>query len=133
MGRTIADIAAERRVDPVEVLLDVVLPDRLPLTLVLPSLVPALGASDEGWQIRAAVWKDERTVLGGSDAGAHLDIMCHANYTTAVLGHAVRERGLFSVEEAVPTVHRRARSPLWPPRAGTPRAGLGGRPGGLRP
>ncbi len=101
VGRTVADIAAERGVDPIEVLLDVVLPDRLPLTLVLPSLVPALGASDEGWQIRAAVWKDERTVLGGSDAGAHLDIMCHANYTTAVLGHAVRERGLLSVEEAV--------------------------------
>jgi N-acyl-D-aspartate/D-glutamate deacylase len=101
VGRTVADIAAERGVDPVEVLLDVVLPERLPLTLVLPSLVPALGASDEGWQIRAAVWKDERTVLGGSDAGAHLDIMCHANYTTAVLGHAVRERGLLSVEEAV--------------------------------
>ena len=40
-------------------------------------------------------------MLGGSDAGAHLDIMCHANYTTAVLGHAVRERGLLSVEEAV--------------------------------
>jgi N-acyl-D-aspartate/D-glutamate deacylase len=101
VGRTIAAIAAERGVDPVEVLIDVVLPDRLPLTLVLPSLVPALGASDEGWQIRAAVWKDPRTVLGGSDAGAHLDIMCHANYTTAVLSEAVRERGLLSVEEAV--------------------------------
>jgi N-acyl-D-aspartate/D-glutamate deacylase len=100
-GRTVAGIAAERGVDPVDVLIDVVLVHALPLTLVLPSLVPALGASDEGWQIRAAVWKDPRTVLGGSDAGAHLDIMCHANYTTAVLGDAVRERGLLSVEEAV--------------------------------
>jgi N-acyl-D-aspartate/D-glutamate deacylase len=101
VGRTVADIAAERGVDPVDVLIDVVLPAALPLTLVLPSLVPALGASDEGWQIRAAVWKDPRTVLGGSDAGAHLDVMCHANYTTAVLSEAVRERGLLSVEEAV--------------------------------
>ncbi len=100
-GRTVAAIAADRQVDPVDVLIDVVLPEGLPLTLVLPSLVPALGTSDEGWRVRAAVWKDDRTVLGGSDAGAHLDIMCHANYTTAVLGEAVRRRGLLSIEEAV--------------------------------
>jgi N-acyl-D-aspartate/D-glutamate deacylase len=101
VGRTVAQIAAERHVDPIDVLIDDVMPGRLPLTLVLPSLVPSLGSSDEGWQIRAEVWKDDRTVLGGSDAGAHLDIMCHANYTTAVLGQAVRRRGLLSIEEAV--------------------------------
>ncbi len=40
-------------------------------------------------------------MLGGSDAGAHLDLMCHANYPTVVLGEVVRQRGLLSVEEAV--------------------------------
>ncbi len=40
-------------------------------------------------------------MLGGSDAGAHLDLMCHANYPTVVLGEVVRDRGLLSVEEAV--------------------------------
>ena len=40
-------------------------------------------------------------VLGGSDAGAHLDLMCHANYPTVVLGEVVRDRGLLTVEEAV--------------------------------
>ena len=101
VGRTIADLAGELGVDPIDVLIDVVLPERLPLTLVLPSLVPSLGTSDEGWRARAAVWQDERTVLGGSDAGAHLDVMCHANYTTALLGAAVRDRGLLTLEEAV--------------------------------
>ena len=43
-----------------------------------------------GWRI----WKDPRVVLGGSDAGAHLDLMCHANYPTRVLGEVVRQRGL---------------------------------------
>ena len=36
VGRTIADIAAERGVDPSTCCIDVVLPDRLPLTMVLP-------------------------------------------------------------------------------------------------
>jgi N-acyl-D-aspartate/D-glutamate deacylase len=40
-------------------------------------------------------------MLGGSDAGAHLDLMCHANYPTVVLGEVVRDRGLLGVEEAV--------------------------------
>ena len=40
-------------------------------------------------------------MLGGSDAGAHVDLMCHANYPTVVLGEAVRQRGLLSLEEAV--------------------------------
>ncbi len=40
-------------------------------------------------------------MLGGSDAGAHLDLMCHANYPTVVLGEVVRERGLLSLPQAV--------------------------------
>ena len=101
VGRTVAAIAEDRGMDGIDVLIDLVLPDRLPLTLVLPTLVPSLGNSDEGWVARAQVWRDPRVVLGGSDAGAHLDIMCHANYPTVVLGEAVRERGLLTLEEAV--------------------------------
>lgn len=40
-------------------------------------------------------------MLGGSDAGAHLDLMCHANYPTVVLGEVVRQRGLLSLPEAI--------------------------------
>jgi N-acyl-D-aspartate/D-glutamate deacylase len=101
VGRSVADVAAERGADPVDVLIDVVLPDRLALTTVFPSVVPSLGRSDEGWNVRAGLWRDPRTVLGGSDAGAHIDLMCHANYTTALLGESVRERALLTLEEAV--------------------------------
>ncbi len=69
--------------------------------MVLPSLTPSLGRSDEGWRVRTSVWKDRRVMLGGSDAGAHVDLMCHANYPTVVLGEVVRDRGLLSLEEAV--------------------------------
>jgi N-acyl-D-aspartate/D-glutamate deacylase len=100
-GRSVADVAAERGTDAVDVLLDVVVPDALPLTTVFPSLVPPMGVTDESWEVRGEVWRDERVVLGGSDAGAHVDIMCHANYPSVVLGELVRRRGLFTLEEAV--------------------------------
>ncbi len=100
-GRTVDDVARERGVEPADVLVDVVLPDRLSLTLILPSLVPSLGASQEGWEARAALWRDPRIFLGGSDAGAHIDLMCHGNYPSVVLGHAVRERGVIGLEAAV--------------------------------
>ncbi|MGO9874787.1 MAG: N-acyl-D-amino-acid deacylase family protein [Acidimicrobiia bacterium] len=101
VGRSLTDVAAARGTDVVDVLIDVVLPDRLALNVVLPSLTPSLGRSDAGWARRVEVWKDARVVLGGSDAGAHVDLMCHANYPTVVLGEVVRDRGLLSLEEAV--------------------------------
>ena len=101
VGRSVASVAEERGVDPIDVLLDVVVPERLPLTILFPSLVPSLGTSDESWRARARVWQDDRVVMGGSDAGAHLDLMCHANYTTVVLGEVVGRRNLMSLEEGV--------------------------------
>jgi N-acyl-D-aspartate/D-glutamate deacylase len=100
-GRSLGEIASVRGTDVIDVLLDVVLVEGLTLYLVLPSLTPSLGRSDEGWRARVDVWKDPRVMLGGSDAGAHLDLMCHANYPTVVLGEVVRQRGLLSLEEAV--------------------------------
>jgi N-acyl-D-aspartate/D-glutamate deacylase len=101
VGQSVASIAAARGADPVDVLIDVVLPERLPLTMVFPSVVPSLGRSDDGWRVRAELWRDPRTVLGGSDAGAHSDLMCHANYGTALLGDSVRGRGVVTLEEAI--------------------------------
>lgn len=101
VGRSLGDIAREKGTDVIDVLIDEILPDDLTLSVVLPSLTPSLGRSDEGWAARVAVWKDPRVVLGGSDAGAHLDLMCHANYPTRVLGEVVRQRRLLTLEEAV--------------------------------
>ena len=101
VGRTIADIAASQGADPADVLLDLVVAERLPLTTVFPSLVPTMGVTDESWEARGEVWRDDRVVLGGSDAGAHVDIMCHANYPSVVLGELVRERDLFTLEDGI--------------------------------
>jgi N-acyl-D-aspartate/D-glutamate deacylase len=69
--------------------------------MVFPSLVPSLGVSAEAWRRRSEVWNDPRVLLGGSDSGAHVDLMCHANYPTVVLGEMVRDREVFTMEEAV--------------------------------
>jgi N-acyl-D-aspartate/D-glutamate deacylase len=101
VGWSLGSMADQRGTDVIDVLIDVVLRDGLTLYVVLPSLTPSLGQSDDGWRARVEVWKDPRVMLGGSDAGAHLDLMCHANYPTRVLSEVVRQRGLLRMEEAV--------------------------------
>jgi N-acyl-D-aspartate/D-glutamate deacylase len=95
-GRSVAEVAAERGVDPFDALLDVVVADGLQTGLRVP-----MTQNDDDWKARAEVWRDPRSVVGGSDAGAHLDTMCGAVYSTAMLGEAVRERQLVSFEEAI--------------------------------
>jgi N-acyl-D-aspartate/D-glutamate deacylase len=53
------------------------------------------------WELRRQVWNDERALIGGSDAGAHLDRMCGAPYTTRFLADCLRGRRLVSLERAV--------------------------------
>ena len=96
-GRTIGDIARERDGDPFDVLLDIVVADAL-----RTGLRPFRSNETEAeWRLRSEVWRDPRTVVGGSDAGAHLDMMCGAIYSTALLAHGVREFGVVTLEEAV--------------------------------
>jgi N-acyl-D-aspartate/D-glutamate deacylase len=101
VGLTLTEAAQERGGDAVDVILDVVVPARVPLTVMLPTIVPSLGASDAGWRARADIWQDDRVLVGGSDAGAHLDLMCHANYPTVMLGQSVRRRKLLPIEQAI--------------------------------
>lgn len=51
--------------------------------------------------MRKEVWDDPRVVLGGSDAGAHLDRMCGSSYTTRFLADCLRGRRLVPLERAV--------------------------------
>jgi N-acyl-D-aspartate/D-glutamate deacylase len=96
-GRTVADIARERGTEEFDTLLDIVLADDL-RTVLWPN-------TDDGdektWSLRAEIWGDPRAMVGGSDAGAHLDRMCGSNYPTAFLEDCLRGRRLVPVVDAV--------------------------------
>jgi N-acyl-D-aspartate/D-glutamate deacylase len=96
-GRLVQDIADEQGRDPWNVLCDIAVADELNTSF--GSL--AMPETDEDWKARIEVWRDRRAVIGASDAGAHLDLLASFNYTTELLGKAVRQRGLLSLEEGV--------------------------------
>ena len=50
---------------------------------------------------------DPNTIIALSDAGAHASQLCDACYSTYLLGHWVRERGTFTVEQAVHNLTQR--------------------------
>ncbi len=97
IGRTIAEIAEQQGRSTFDALCDIVVADRLRTGLQQP----LRGDDDETWKLRVQVWRDERTLLGGTDAGAHLDLLATFNATSSMLGNALRQRNLLSWEEAV--------------------------------
>jgi N-acyl-D-aspartate/D-glutamate deacylase len=96
-NRVVKDIAAERGTEPFDTLLDIVVADDL-RTILWPA---PKDKTDLDWQMRTEVWNDPRAMIGGSDAGAHLDRMCGATYPTRFLGDMLRGRKLIPVEKAV--------------------------------
>ncbi|MFJ7902894.1 amidohydrolase family protein [Streptomyces sp. NPDC096198] len=96
-GRVVEDIAAERGQDPFACLVEICAADDL-RTVLWPMPTDNDPAS---WALRAETWLHEDVLLGGSDAGAHLDRMCGAPYTTRFLGDCLRGRRLVPLERAV--------------------------------
>jgi N-acyl-D-aspartate/D-glutamate deacylase len=96
-GRLVRDYAQELGLSPLDALLELAAEEEL-WTSFSP---PPLGADEESWVIRGRVWQDGRCLVGGSDAGAHLDMINTFALSTQMLGEGVRERQLLSLEEAV--------------------------------
>ena len=96
-GRVVSQIAAERGRSNFGTLLDIVCADHC-RTVLWPT---PQDDDAESWRMRAELWNDPRAMIGGSDAGAHLDRMCGAPYPTRFLADCLRGRKLVSVERAV--------------------------------
>ena len=93
-GATIGDIASNLNKDPDTVFFDMAVEDMLEMKCVVPR------ANTDRARI-ANVLNDPRTMIGLSDAGAHVDMFAEAGYTTYLLGHWVREKQALSLEAAV--------------------------------
>jgi N-acyl-D-aspartate/D-glutamate deacylase len=96
-GRLLGEIAGERGQSPTDALFDLVIRDEL-RTVLWPG---NRDDSPESWALRASTWQDPDVLLGGSDAGAHLDRMCGSPYPTQFLADCLRGRKLLPVERAV--------------------------------
>ena len=96
-GRLVADLAERANKGTFDTLLDIVINDDLRTILwPLPS-----DNDLKSWQMRAEAWDHPLVMVGGSDAGAHLDRMCGAPYTTSFLADTLRGRQLISLERCV--------------------------------
>jgi N-acyl-D-aspartate/D-glutamate deacylase len=97
LDRIVGEIAREQGRDPFDVFFSIALADGL-RTSFTPVYPPD---TREAFAARARLWADPRTVVGGSDAGAHLDMIDTFAITTELLGRGVREHGVISLEQAV--------------------------------
>jgi N-acyl-D-amino-acid deacylase len=92
-GRRLTDIAAERRAEPFDTLLDLALDE--------PQMrVACLLANDDPDEV-AIVLAEEHVALGLSDAGAHVGQLCDAPQATDYLANFVRDRQVLTLEDAV--------------------------------
>lgn len=92
--QSVATIAAARGKTPIDTFLDVSLEDDLRGQWG----ATVLNGSEES--VRELL-RHPAGLLALSDAGAHVDTLCDQGFTTYLLGHWVRERGLLGLEEAV--------------------------------
>jgi N-acyl-D-aspartate/D-glutamate deacylase len=102
-GRTVASVASERGVEPFDALCDIAVADDLRTGFSFPPN----GDTEADWVARLAVWRDARSIIGASDAGAHLDFLAAFHYPTVMLRRAVGDLGLLSWEEAISMITSR--------------------------
>jgi N-acyl-D-aspartate/D-glutamate deacylase len=115
--RTVADVARERGVHPVDLALDLGLASGLEARFRVAVL-----NTDES--AVAELLRHPTVVLGLSDAGAHASQLCDACFSTHLLSHWVREKGVLTLEEAVRMLTSRAAEVFGITERGRLRAGL---------
>jgi N-acyl-D-amino-acid deacylase len=90
--KSIRQLARERSTDEVDAFLDLAVEDEVRTQFATRIF------HEEGIQ---KLINDPRTMIGLSDGGAHVDMLCNAGYTSFLLGFWVRERQAMDLEFAV--------------------------------
>lgn len=94
VGQTIATLSTQQNKEPLDTFFDLAIADELGTEFALPML-----NSDP--TLLKDVITDPRVMLGLSDGGAHVDMLCNTGYPTYLLGTWVRERKVMTLERAV--------------------------------
>ncbi|MBI3756898.1 MAG: amidohydrolase family protein [Deltaproteobacteria bacterium] len=94
LGKKITTLSAKEGKDPLDTFFDVALADELGAEFSLAMLNFEAPLLQE-------VITDSRVLIGLSDGGAHVDMLCNTGYPTYLLGTWVRERNVMSLERAV--------------------------------
>jgi N-acyl-D-amino-acid deacylase len=93
-GPSIGELATKRGMEPFDLLLD------LSLEEDLGTRFEVVAMNDDENEI-ADLLRDQTTLLGLSDAGAHVRELCDACYATFLLGVWTREREVLTWEDAI--------------------------------
>ncbi|MGH6914092.1 MAG: amidohydrolase family protein, partial [Geminicoccales bacterium] len=92
--RTVAEVAKQRGVEPVEAMIDLALEHDLKLFFRQP-------LANENQDDALELMKNPNTCVTFSDSGAHVSQIMDSSLQTHLLSHWVREREAFTLEEAV--------------------------------
>ena len=94
LGKSITELSQLQAEDPLDTFFDVALADGLgtEFAVAIVNFDPVL--------LQELV-TDPRVLIGLSDGGAHVDMLCNTGYPTYLLGTWVRERGVMSWERAI--------------------------------
>jgi N-acyl-D-amino-acid deacylase len=120
LGATFADVVVARGGHPSDVLADWVLEHDLAPGLMAESL-----SNNDGIKV-AELLADSTTVVGASDAGAPLPMMCGAGDSTLLLTEHVRDGGYLRLEAAVHELTGRIATTFGIPLRGVVAPGYGG-------
>jgi N-acyl-D-aspartate/D-glutamate deacylase len=93
-GRTVADVAAERGIGPLDAMIEISIAEDF-----APRFRDTIANDDP--DVIADLLTQDGLVLGLSDAGAHVGQLCDACLPTDLLGNWVREREVLTLERAV--------------------------------
>jgi N-acyl-D-aspartate/D-glutamate deacylase len=93
-GRGVSELAEERGITPLDLMLDLSLEDDLKTRFW------SVLANDDAEGIAWLLPRDN-VLLGLADSGAHVSQLCDACFATDLLGNWVRERGVMPLERAV--------------------------------
>jgi N-acyl-D-aspartate/D-glutamate deacylase len=93
-GKTVAQIAADRGKDALDTFFDLSIEDDINTQYTME----LFNATEE--RIPELI-TDSRTMIGLSDGGAHVDMLCDAGYCTYLIGTWVRDKSAMTLEHAV--------------------------------